>query len=168
MKNYRECVYTIDLRKSSPTSSKSQSQLSTTLHLQSSSTLGTGKASTNKERLEKLEDKETRRAIEGRAGKRKRDADKYDVLQAKNDYNNSEEEEHMEMCRVETTTVSTVTDNAQTTVVLDSVETSVPQFVASPSSAVGSALRRNPDGSVVAPRIAQKKRPGKKVNFTPA
>lgn len=50
-------------------------------------------------------------------------------------------------------------------VVVDSTRTpSTTQPAASTSSPVGSALRRNPDGTIVAPRIAKKKK-DKKVNI---
>jgi HrpA-like RNA helicase len=77
------------------------------LHLQSSSTLGTGKVSTNKERLDKLEDKETRRAINGRRGKRKRNTDRFDILQADND---DDEDEGLEIGGSESVTVKTAVD----------------------------------------------------------
>ena len=142
-------------------SSQSQAQLPTTLHLQSSSTLGTGKASTNRERLEKLEDKETRRAIEGHAGKRKRNGDIFDVLDADDDVD--DEVEDMEMGDVPIAT------NGQKGVVVGSGSmSSTTQLVASTSSTVGSALQRKPDGSVVAPRIAKKKQRGKKVDIPPS
>lgn len=81
--------------------SQSQSQLTSTLHLQSSSTLGTGKHFTAHERLEKEEDKETRKMIERGEKKRGKDVEG--------------------------------------------------------GSTVGSALKRNSDGSVVAPRISSKR-----------
>ncbi|CDO72409.1 hypothetical protein BN946_scf184977.g108 [Trametes cinnabarina] len=52
--------------------SKSQAHGSAALQLQSSATLGTGKPSTHLHRLEKEEDLEVKRAVDGRAGKRKR------------------------------------------------------------------------------------------------
>lgn len=62
--------------------SQSQAQLKSTLHLQSSSTLGTGKHSTAHERIEKEEDRETRKIIEGKGlGKRKRGAgERFDAV----------------------------------------------------------------------------------------
>jgi ATP-dependent RNA helicase DHX37/DHR1 len=131
------------------------------LHLQSSSTLGTGKVSTNKERLDKLEDKETRRAINGRGGKRKRNTDRFDILQADND---DEGDEDLEIGGSESVTVRTTVD-AQVVVMDSEPRTSTAQPMASGSSAVGSALQRNPDGSVVTPRMSKKKKQGKKVNI---
>lgn len=44
--------------------SQSQAQLPSTLQLQSSATLGSGKTSSHKEQLDKLEDKQVRRTID--------------------------------------------------------------------------------------------------------
>lgn len=117
---------------------QSQAALPTTLHLQSSATLGTGKATTHRDRLDKLEDKEIRRALDGRAGKRRRQDDSYAVTGPDVDMDDEELE-----------------DDAPPPTQLSGPSnppvTSVPP-------AVGSALQRNPDGSVVAPRIIPKSR----------
>ncbi|KAJ7459856.1 P-loop containing nucleoside triphosphate hydrolase protein [Mycena latifolia] len=105
--------------------SQSQASLPTTVHLQSSATLGTGKAITHRDRLDKLEDKEIRRALDGRTGKRRRQDDSYTVTGPDVDTDDEELDQ----------------DDA-----------------VSASAAVGSALQRNPDGSVVAPKIVPKSR----------
>lgn len=107
-----------------------------------------------------MEDKETRRAIDGRGGKRKRNTDRFDISQAGND--DSEEDEDLDIGGSESVTVQTTAD-AQV-VFKSEPRTSTAQPVAPGSSAVGSALQRNPDGSVVAPRVSKKKKQGKKVN----
>ncbi|KAJ6559196.1 P-loop containing nucleoside triphosphate hydrolase protein [Mycena vulgaris] len=116
--------------------SQSQATLPTTVHLQSSATLGTGKATTHRDRLDKLEDKEIRRALDGRTGKRKRQDDSYAVIGPDADTDDEE---------------------------LDRDDALSPMQIPGPSTvpvpaAVGSALQRNSDGSVVAPRIVPKSR----------
>ncbi|KAF5369365.1 hypothetical protein D9758_002690 [Tetrapyrgos nigripes] len=117
--------------------SQSQAQIPSSLHLQSSSTLGTGKAFTHQEKLDKLEDKEVKHAL----GKRKRGAEVYDIVDA-----DSDEEDEFEQS-------------------LDFYGTSEPSDkkadAAATSVSVGSALQRNPDGSVPAPKFKQKSQ-GKK------
>ncbi|KAJ6619426.1 P-loop containing nucleoside triphosphate hydrolase protein [Mycena sp. CBHHK59/15] len=117
--------------------SKSQAELPSTLHLQSSATLGTGKVTTHRDRLDKLEDKEIRRAFDGRAGKRRRQDDSYAVSGPEED---SDEE-------------IDPGDNTISDIRMDP-PSSAP--AASTSVAVGSALQRNPDGSAVAPKIVPK------------
>ncbi|KAI0926970.1 hypothetical protein AcW1_007657 [Taiwanofungus camphoratus] len=151
--------------------SKSQAQLPTTLQLQSSSTLGTGKTITHKDLLDKQEDKEVRKAMDGRAGKGKRrrrnltssavydsdddddtDGDRHmrvdiDDVQIE-ERADPHEEEGMSRARP-----VVVVDSGFATTVLPAEET-----VATPlTSIVGSALQRNSDGSVVAPRIVKRK-----------
>jgi ATP-dependent RNA helicase DHX37/DHR1 len=60
-------------------SRQTQAELPTTLHLQSSATLGTGKPFTHQERFDQLEDKEVRLALDGRSGKRKRHDSTFNV-----------------------------------------------------------------------------------------
>ncbi len=130
--------------------SQSQAQITNTLHLQSSSTLGTGRVSTHRERLDKLEDIEVRKALDGRVGKRKRN-DEYSVRNADED-----EEDDTELypgndspLEVEGVSEAKITD-------IIHAEASA-QPTTSTSTAVGSALQRNPDGTVVAPRIRSKR-----------
>ncbi|KAF8976944.1 hypothetical protein BDQ17DRAFT_1440885 [Cyathus striatus] len=58
--------------------SKTQASLPSSL-LQSSSTLGTGRLATHEELQARSEDKDVKRALDGRLGKRKRHRDAYDV-----------------------------------------------------------------------------------------
>ncbi|KAF5385658.1 hypothetical protein D9757_005460 [Collybiopsis confluens] len=114
--------------------SQSQAQLPSTVHFQSSSTLGTGKPTTHQERLDKLEDKQVRRALDGPLGKRKRHNGQYQILEADTDDEDDEDE-------------------------LDSspehpIDTPQPQLPAT-ESLIGGALARNPDGTVVAPKVRQ-------------
>ncbi|KAJ7044117.1 P-loop containing nucleoside triphosphate hydrolase protein [Mycena alexandri] len=120
---------------------QSQATLPSSLQLQSSATLGTGKSTTHRDRLDKLEDKETRRALDGRTGKRKRQDDSYAVIGA-------EESSDDEI-------------NREDSALQISGPSSKPPTLSAPAG-VGSALQRNPDGSVVAPKIVPR---NKKASF---
>ncbi|KAF7365220.1 putative ATP-dependent RNA helicase PB1A10.06c [Mycena venus] len=124
---------------------QSQAALPTTLHLQSSATLGTGKVTTHRDRLDKLEDKEIRRALDGRAGKRRRQDDSYAVTGPDEDMDEDE---------------SNSEDDAPSPMQIGGPSKPAPAVSAPP--AVGSALQRNPDGSSVAPKIVAK---SKKASF---
>lgn len=113
---------------------QSQAQLPSTIHLQSSSTLGTGRVSTNKERLERLEDKEVRRAVDGRTGKRHRRGDDYDVLLPGN--SDAEDDDGMDVHE----------------------DQELPRVDVS----VGSALKKDANGAAMAP-VEQTRSKGKKV-----
>ncbi|KAJ7250874.1 P-loop containing nucleoside triphosphate hydrolase protein [Mycena haematopus] len=117
---------------------QSQATLPTTLHLQSSATLGTGKVTTHRDRLDKLEDKEVRRALDGRTRKRRRQDDSYAVVGPDEDMEDDE---------------SSPEDDASPSAQITR-PANLPPIPATP--AVGSALQRNPDGSVVAPKIVPK------------
>ncbi|ESK95022.1 dhx37 protein [Moniliophthora roreri MCA 2997] len=110
--------------------SQSQAQIPSSLHLQSSSTLGTGKTSTHQERNEKLEDKEMRRVLEGRGGKRKRNNDFYDVVEESDSEKSGSDSD-----------VESAVQKIETTPVVKGV------------SAVGSALKRGLDGNPIAPKV---------------
>ncbi|KAJ7670209.1 P-loop containing nucleoside triphosphate hydrolase protein [Mycena rosella] len=110
--------------------SQSQATLPTSVHLQSSAT------------LDKLEDKEIRRALDGRTGKRKRQDDSYAVTGP--DADTDEELDQDDAFPPMQTSGSSTTP------------------VVPAPAAVGSALQRNPDGSVVAPKIVPR---GKKAAF---
>ncbi|KAK0187982.1 P-loop containing nucleoside triphosphate hydrolase protein [Armillaria mellea] len=130
--------------------SQSQAQISNTLHLQSSSTLGTGRVSTHRERLDKLEDIEVRKALDGRVGKRKRN-DEYPVRNADED-----DEDDAELYFERASLLEVEEDSeAKITHIVHAEASGQP--TASTSTAVGSALQRNPDGTVVAPRIRPKR-----------
>ncbi|KAG6910680.1 hypothetical protein DXG01_008724 [Tephrocybe rancida] len=137
---------------------QTQAEIPSSLFLQTSSTLGTGKATTHQERFERLEDKEVRRALEGRSGKRKRD-DTYAVINA-DDEDASSEDEILRSDQEETKASSSSNlaneppREQPTPPTVVEVTNMLP--VASTSSAVGSALKRNPDGTVVAPKVRSK------------
>ncbi|KAJ7175857.1 P-loop containing nucleoside triphosphate hydrolase protein [Mycena filopes] len=120
---------------------QSQATLPSSLQLQSSATLGTGKAITHRDRLDKLEDKEIRRALDGRTGKRKRQDDSYAVVGA----NDSPDDD---------------TDGEDSA----SIQIGNPSnpSVSSALATVGSALQRNADGSIVPPKIVPR---SKKASF---
>lgn len=133
--------------------SQSQAEIPSTLTLQSSSTLGTGRASTHQERQDRQEDKEVKRALNGRAGKRKRPDDSYAVTMAGDDDDSADEVEPKIGRRsspdgAKVSAASFVPESGSI-----AVEPSGPS-----TSAVGSALQRNSDGTVVAPRIRSKSR----------
>ncbi|KAF8583112.1 P-loop containing nucleoside triphosphate hydrolase protein [Ramaria rubella] len=131
-----------------------QSQaLSNSTKLQPSSSLGSGRPTTNEERLFRLEDKETRRALDGLSGSGKRKRRRGDVSTwgaTGSDDDASQLEEMME-------------DDSSNSVAklyprFQHVECARPATNIVPSvSAVGSALQRNPDGSVVAPIVVKRK-----------
>ncbi|KAK7048361.1 P-loop containing nucleoside triphosphate hydrolase protein [Favolaschia claudopus] len=123
---------------------QSQASLPTTLHLQSSSTLGTGKPTTHRDHQDKLEDKEIRRALDGRTGKRRRQTDSYVVTRPDDDPDDGSSEDDASSSRDEIAQVSE------------------PQPTSSAAPVVGSALQRNPDGSTVAPKIVPR---SKKTGF---
>ncbi|KAG5648122.1 hypothetical protein DXG03_006076 [Asterophora parasitica] len=137
---------------------QTQAEIPSSLHLQTSSSLGTGKASTHQENFDRLEDKEVRRALDGRAGKRKRNDDVYAVLQA--DGEDSDEEDTDLACDADfdKDSLSRNSTKPRETAAVIIHDTGVqPVFpAASTSSAVGSALKRNPDGTVSAPKVRQK------------
>ncbi|KAG1882630.1 P-loop containing nucleoside triphosphate hydrolase protein [Suillus subluteus] len=138
---------------------QTQAQTSS-LDLQSSSTLGTGATSTARERQEKLEDKEVRRAMEGQPNKRRRRHNDFTV----HEHGYSEDESDA------MDGVDFVEKTDKTSEQHDEHEGPVTkEFFADPPTAstvsqpalsvftVGGALKRNPDGSVVAPLVVNKK-----------
>ncbi len=121
--------------------SQTQAHIPDSLQLQSSSTLGTGRVSTHRERLDKLEDKDVRKALAGRSGKRKRN-DNYEVSLAEEDSDGSESDVAMRR------------SSSRSKSPIASKDTHPVESTA--SAVVGSALQRNPDGTAVAPRIRVK------------
>ncbi|TFY66717.1 hypothetical protein EVG20_g4366 [Dentipellis fragilis] len=144
---------------------KSQADLPTSLHLHSSSTLGTGRALTNQALLDKYEDKEVRRAMEGRSGKRRR-GDRFDGV---NDAESDEEDAILDKAAAMEVDVEDGNEQEEgltrdkPVVVVDSSFSAPSEPKVLPS--VGSALQRNADGSVVAPRIIRKKEKGKSASI---
>ncbi|KAI0670084.1 P-loop containing nucleoside triphosphate hydrolase protein [Trametes maxima] len=162
--------------------SKSQVQGTAALNLQSSATLGTGKPSTHLHRLEKEEDLDTKRTLDGRAGKGKRrrgldilippapdsedsDEDAYgarmDVDQHEPSGQELEENVQEGMSRLRPVVI--VDSGFSTAVQTSEVEDPMP---ISPSATIGSALRRNANGSVVTPKITKKQPKRTKSAFT--
>ncbi|KAF7291554.1 hypothetical protein HMN09_01246500 [Mycena chlorophos] len=133
---------------------QTQAALPSSLHLQSSATLGTGKVSTHGDQLAKSEDTEVRRALNGDAGRRRRNRDAFTVVE--NDMDSEDDgpievdgdEDGMEDGLSRSTSPVTATVKAQTV--------PVPAAPIAGTSAVGSALQRNADGSIIAPRVRQK------------
>ncbi|KAG1790271.1 P-loop containing nucleoside triphosphate hydrolase protein [Suillus plorans] len=140
---------------------QTQAQTSS-LDLQSSSTLGTGATYTARERQEKLEDKEVRRAMEGHPNKRRRRHNDFTI----HEYGDSEDESDA------MDGIGFVEKADQTPEQHDEHEHEGPvtkEFFTDPPTAstvsqpaastftVGGALKRNPDGSVVAPLVVNKK-----------
>ncbi|KAA1469988.1 P-loop containing nucleoside triphosphate hydrolase protein [Dentipellis sp. KUC8613] len=152
---------------------KSQAELPTSLHLHSSSTLGTGRALTNQALLDKHENKEVRQTMEGRLGKRRR-GDRFNGL---NDADSDEEDAILDKAATMEVDIEDgskqeegfeqedfVQEEGLTrdkpVVVVDSSFSAPSEPNAPPL--VGSALQRNPNGSFVAPRIIRKKQKGKR------
>jgi hypothetical protein len=132
--------------------SKTQASLSTSV-LQSSSTLGTGKASTFQERQEKDEDIFVKKSLLGQSGKRKRHQDIFAVqdpgdedladgflpgqLEADREFQNNTNGDH---------------STAEVGVV-EGPPSLPPKSSTQTALSVGSALQRNANGSVIAPKI---------------
>lgn len=90
---------------------------------------------THQKLAEKLEDKETRRALDGRLGKRKRHDQSYDVI---DEADGSSDDEDLDLEQKEVPQI-----------------TSRDQPVA--ASAVGSALKRDSSGNPLPPKVRAKK-----------
>lgn len=134
------------------TASRKTQAESTSTNLQSSATLGTGRPSTHQDRLDRLEDKEVRHAVEGQplAGKRKRQRAPTPTSLHEDD---DEEDDFVPL------------DGSNPVVMIDSGFSTAR---AEPSSkpkvtTIGSALKRNADGTTVAPKVLKRKGKGQKV-----
>jgi len=132
--------------------SKTQASLSTSV-LQSSSTLGTGKASIFQERQEKDEDIFVKKSLLGQSGKRKRHQDIFAVQDAGDDEDLADEsltgqpEEDREFQN------NTKGDHSKPEVrVVEGPASLVPKSSTQAALSVGSALQRNANGSVIAPK----------------
>ncbi|KAI1797707.1 P-loop containing nucleoside triphosphate hydrolase protein [Ganoderma leucocontextum] len=158
--------------------SKSQAQASSALNLQSSATLGTGKATTHQHRLHQLEDKEVRRALDGRPCKGKRRRNTNLTLAGVSDDDEGDADDVQMDVDVpgrkddEDEDVQEGMSRSRPVVIVDSgFSTAIqsPEPVASPLpptlAAVGGALKRNADGSVAAPRISKRKPKSAKGTF---
>ncbi|CAA7261404.1 unnamed protein product [Cyclocybe aegerita] len=128
---------------------KTQASLSSSL-LQSSSTLGTGKALTHKELQEKAEDSLVKKSLLGQPGKRKRHQDVFDIQEADDEdeeLSPDEDDEVPDHHNVDSTPLELP---SETSVVIDESPSLPP---AKSAATVGSALQRNLDGSTVAPKV---------------
>jgi len=133
--------------------SKTQASLSTSV-LQSSSTLGTGKASTFKERQEKDEDLFVRQSLLGQSGKRKRHQDIF-TAQDVEAYEDLEDEllsGQPKEDREFQNNIKTHHSEAEVGVV-EGPTRLPPKSSTQTAFPVGSALQRNANGSVTAPKI---------------
>ncbi|KAH7885390.1 P-loop containing nucleoside triphosphate hydrolase protein [Phlebopus sp. FC_14] len=131
------------------------------LALQSSSTLGTGRALSHRELLDKTEDLEVRRSMDGRSGVRRRQRSDFTVLDP--DESESDESELNGMSAEPGTSITNTVGPTEIPVVDVSTSLAVPEK-SFHSSVVGGALKRNPDGTILAPRIVKKEK-GKKTTF---
>lgn len=160
------CVSLISTSTLSPypheTLRKSQAELPG-LNLKSSATLGTGRISSHKEILDLQEDKEVRRISKKTNINSMIDEDYHyfpppDLTKS---YRTSPEERAR---RSRTPDIRFVTGDAEATTVPVIQEYTASVTIA-PAS-VGSALRRNADGSIAAAKVLPKRKKGSKVNET--
>jgi ATP-dependent RNA helicase DHX37/DHR1 len=143
----------------------SQTQASIpTLELQSSSTLGTGKAISHRERLNQSEDIDVRRLVDGRANKRRRRDNGLSVLGQ-----TDTEDEDAELDVTDYNAAADARADSPDAVIQGQVQVvDMSAILSAPEKStqtvvVGGALRRNPDGTSMAPRVVKKKKAGKKV-----
>ncbi|KDR82679.1 hypothetical protein GALMADRAFT_1347828 [Galerina marginata CBS 339.88] len=138
--------------------SKTQATLSSNI-LQSSATLGTGRTSTQQEHLDRVEDSRVRKSLGGQSGKRKRHQDVFTVVD-----NDSEFDEPMDDFG-SPEDVSSPMALKQSNVSQDPSESEIIMIDTSTVStgkaihirpSVGSALQRNPDGSIASPKVRVK------------
>jgi ATP-dependent RNA helicase DHX37/DHR1 len=148
----------------------SQSQTETdSFVLQSSATLGTGRTSTAKERAEHQEHQEVSNMILGRAGKRRRrgalDSAPTGISgDEESDVDNANNDVPDRIRSVRAPSSSGAGTKQDPVVVVDQPFAAPKPSPAAPSSViVGSALKRNADGTVAQPRVIQRKAKGKKV-----
>ncbi|KZV70183.1 P-loop containing nucleoside triphosphate hydrolase protein [Peniophora sp. CONT] len=146
---------------------KSQAQLPSTLALQSSSTLGTGRVSTHQARQEQAEDREVRRVMDGTAGSRKRKRGGNTNYSSVVRTGSGSEDEDEELDVVEEGRMDVDEDeepgHSPTNPVLV-IEDSAPPVPERPTSkaVVGGALKRDADGSVAAPKMLARKDKGQR------
>ncbi|KAI9443209.1 P-loop containing nucleoside triphosphate hydrolase protein [Lactarius indigo] len=131
---------------------KSQADLPNTLRLYSSSTLGAAKTATVQDRLDRLEDKNVTRALHSRQRKAGRFAD----VAESDGSDGAADDFHSKRDSIEG---RGDTPPRGPVVVVDSLSTATKKQEM-PTSTVGSALRRNADGSVAKVRIVKKKGKG--------
>ncbi|KAF9220938.1 P-loop containing nucleoside triphosphate hydrolase protein [Gyrodon lividus] len=132
------------------------------IDLQSSSTLGTGKTTSHRERLDKTEGMEVRRLVEGRSNKRRRRSNDFTVTGP--DDSESEDAELDAMGTGAGINPPKPVPPDEAPIVVASTSLAAPAKSTQPS-VVGGALRRNPDGTVMGPRVFKKKEKCKKTTF---
>ena len=120
-----------------------------TLQLQSSSTLGSGRTLTAHEKLEKTKDKEVSRAIYSRQTSGRFAGDIAESDEGEEVLNHSERD---------TTQDGEGTSPRGPVVIVDPTSTATRKKDVPDDAVVGSALQRNANGSIVKPRIMKKKR----------
>lgn len=109
---------------------------------------------TNRQRLDKAEDLNVRCTIDGRIGnRRRRNMDYSGARSSDSDHEQSEYDDP------DSNSFPTSIDTVS---MVDFSSGSVPPEKQA-QSAVGGALKRNPDGTLIAPRVVKKKESGKKV-----
>ena len=138
--------------------SQAQASLSSSV-LYSSASLGTGKLSTHQQLQEKVEDREIRNAFIGLSGKRKRHQDHFHIDGPDEDDDVSEVESHPQRLEEEgwlEQNTGTLAEQDTNAVVSQMDPFESRSKAHSLPVVVGSALQRNPDGSVVAPKIYAK------------
>jgi ATP-dependent RNA helicase DHX37/DHR1 len=148
---FYRCIYT-------EVCSQTQAQTSS-LDLQSSSTLGTGATSTARERQEKLEDKEVRHAMEGQPNKRRRHHIDFTVREHEDSESESDALDGADFVEKanQTPEHDDEHEGPMTKEFFADPPTALTASQSAPSvSTVGGALKRNPDGSVVAPIVVNK------------
>ncbi|TFL01831.1 P-loop containing nucleoside triphosphate hydrolase protein [Pterulicium gracile] len=138
---------------------QSQAEVTTSLDLQSSSTLGTGRVSSIRQLHEGQEDRHVRRALQGNTtGKRRRPGvDDFTIHEG-----GDSSDEDVEMSSAPGLTATdpiNLTEVDPTQTASQANEASVhyaPIELAAKPAAIGSALKRNADGSVIAPKMRVK------------
>ena len=138
------------------------------MHLQSSATLGTGKALTHEERLQKEEHHEVKRVMTGvpTGKKRKRSSKAYTAAVTGSEDEPSDGDDLLDDTSSPTAGPASTHEQelgrtrATPVVIVDSGFSTVKETSeAAPApnvSYIGSALKKAPDGSVVAPRVVKK------------
>lgn len=150
------------------------------MNLHSSSALGSGKLISGANRLATNEDKHVRRALDGRDSSRKRKRPA--VVEEEEDFSDGEEDfdaGDVVVERAQPTPIASTSRNPSPTrelslspvhSSLDKSEANVTPVVVpkpAPVVAVGSALKRNADGTIIQPRfIPKKSKAEKKVRIT--
>ena len=123
------------------------------LQLQSSSTLGSGRALTAQERLEKTEDKEVRRAIFSRQRRGGHLADTAESVEDDEVVDDAQDVHSDDTIQADEGTSA----RDRVVVVVDSTSTATRKQDVPADIVVGGALQRNADGSIAKPRIMKKK-----------